>query len=236
MGLTYCLKVPGHSGQYASRIMRCRGRPRMQSNITRRLGGSPVNHRSCAPCRHGRHTAPAPSFVRRIGWRETQFAQQCAQGDVHLHVGERRADTTVDAAAERNPRGRASAPVPTNRSGLNDAASGKLSSTSWASRILTIMLVSSGMTQSPNRIRVFVRRTAAVENRPGALHFPDRGLPQFRSAGVDFLGQPRQQLWMAAQPLQLPRPLIRRLSRDRRPARSATRRRCADPRSGHRSS
>ena len=71
-----------------------------------------------------------------------------------------------------------------------------------------------------------------VENRPGALHFPDRGLPQFRSAGVDFLGQPRQQLWMAAQPLQLPRPLIRRLSRDRRPARSATRRRCADWASG----
>ena len=44
----------------------------------------------------------------------------------------------------------------------------------------------------------------AVENRPGALHLPDRGLPQFRSAGVGFLGQPRQQLGMTAQPLQRP--------------------------------
>src|SRR6476659_9748076 len=49
--------------------------------ITQRLGGSPVNHRSCTSCWHGRHTAPASSFVRRIGWRETQLAQQYAQGD-----------------------------------------------------------------------------------------------------------------------------------------------------------
>src|SRR5271170_6092775 len=79
---------------------------RSRVGITRRLGGSPVNHRSCAPCRHGRHTAPVSTFGRRIGWRKTQFAQHCAQGDVCLHVSERRADTTVDAAAERNPRHR----------------------------------------------------------------------------------------------------------------------------------
>src|SRR5271165_2020269 len=78
---------------------------RSRVSIPGRLSGPPVDHRSCAPCRHGRHTAPVPSFARCIGWRETQFAQHCAQGDVHLHVGEPCADTTVDAAAERNPRG-----------------------------------------------------------------------------------------------------------------------------------
>jgi hypothetical protein len=82
-----CAAVVGHRGRVG---------------ITRRLGGSPVRHRSCTPCRHRRYTAPASTFVRRIGWRETEFAQQCAQGNVHLHVGERRADAMVDAAAERN--------------------------------------------------------------------------------------------------------------------------------------
>ena len=55
--------------------------------------------------------------------------------------------------------------------------------------------------QPDSRLRAPCR---AVENRPGALHFPDRGLPQFGSAGVGFLSQPRQQLGMAAQPLQRP--------------------------------
>src|ERR1700749_4556620 len=70
--------------------------------ITRHLGRSLVNHRSCTPCRLGCDTAPEPSFARRIGWRETEFAQQYAQRDIHLHVSERRADAAVDTAAERN--------------------------------------------------------------------------------------------------------------------------------------
>jgi hypothetical protein len=41
---------------------------------------------------------------------------------------------------------------------VEDAASGKLSSEKWASWILNMTVVSSGMTQSPNLIRVFVRR------------------------------------------------------------------------------
>ena len=97
---------------------------------------------------------------------------------------------------------------PTNRSGLNDAASGKLPPDAWASWILAITVLPSGMTQFPNRIRFFARRNAPVENRPGALHFPDRRLPQFRSAGVDFVSQPRQQPGMSAQPLHCPGQLL----------------------------
>ena len=67
----------------------------------RRFAGKPPLVRP-VPARSP-HRASA-SFARRIGWREPEFAQQCAQGDVHLHVGERRADTAVYAAAERNPR------------------------------------------------------------------------------------------------------------------------------------
>jgi hypothetical protein len=48
--------------------------------------------------------------------------------------------------------------APTNRSGLNDAASGKLSSDACAVRILNIIAVFSGRTQSPRRIRFFVWR------------------------------------------------------------------------------
>ena len=43
----------------------------------------------------------------------------------------------------------------TNRSGLNDVASGKLSSNRCANRILNMIAVFSGITQSPNRIRYF---------------------------------------------------------------------------------
>jgi hypothetical protein len=99
MGLTYCLRVPVTAASMPVALRAAVLGHERRIRMTRRPGTSPVNHRSCAPCRHGRHTAPAPSFARRIGWRETQFAQQCAQGDVHLHVGEPRADTTVDPAA-----------------------------------------------------------------------------------------------------------------------------------------
>jgi hypothetical protein len=50
---------------------------------------------------------------------------------------------------------------PTNRSGLNDAASGKLSSDSSTSRILNTRVVFSGMTQSRKRIRALVVRMVA---------------------------------------------------------------------------
>ena len=84
---------------------------------------------------------------------------------------------------------------------LNDVASGKLSSDAFANRKLITIAVSSRMTQSPNRIRYFGAARSAVENLPRAQHFPDRGLPQFRSAGVDSLSQSRKQPRMAAQPL-----------------------------------
>ena len=48
--------------------------------------------------------------------------------------------------------------APRNRSGLNEAASGKFSSDSCASWKLTITLVPAGRTQSPKRIRSFVQR------------------------------------------------------------------------------
>ena len=48
-----------------------------------------------------------------------------------------------------------------------------------------------------------MRRVRAVDNLPRAQHFPDRGLLQLRSAGVDSLSQSRQQPSMAAQPLLL---------------------------------
>src|SRR5258708_4277140 len=87
--------------------------------VVRRLRGSSVNHCSRAARRPVGNTAPVSSFIRRIGWRETEFAQQYAQGDVHLHGGERRADATVDAAAKRNPglrlRGTAEEPVRVER-------------------------------------------------------------------------------------------------------------------------
>ena len=106
MGLTYCLKVPATAASMPAALCAAVVGQRCRVDVAPRPGGSPVNHRSCTPCRHGRHSAPARAFARRIGWREPEFAQQCAQGDAHLHVGERRADATVDAAAERNPRHR----------------------------------------------------------------------------------------------------------------------------------
>src|ERR1700738_1095334 len=100
MGLTYCLKVPVTAASMPAALRAAVVGHGCRSNVTRQLGGATVNHRSRASCRHGRHTAPTPWFIRRIGWHETQFAQKCADWDVHLHVGECRADTTVDAAAE----------------------------------------------------------------------------------------------------------------------------------------
>src|ERR1700739_3678123 len=105
MGLMYRLRALVTAASMPGALSAAVIGHRSRVSITRRPGGPPVDHRSCTPCRHGRHTAPVPSFVRRIGWRETEFAQQYAQGNVHLHGGERRADATVDAAAERNPRG-----------------------------------------------------------------------------------------------------------------------------------
>ena len=52
--------------------------------------------------------------------------------------------------------------APTNRSGLNDSASGKFSSNRWASWILIISVVPSGMTQSPSRIRFVGVRIVAL--------------------------------------------------------------------------
>src|ERR1700759_4922522 len=73
MGLMYRLRVlvtaASMPGALCAAVVGHRGRV----GITRHLGGPPVDHRSRTPCRHGRHTAPVPSFVRRIGWGGTQF-------------------------------------------------------------------------------------------------------------------------------------------------------------------
>src|SRR6478609_3936227 len=68
------------------------------------LDASPVNHGPSAPSWRDHHTAVMSPFTRCIGWREAEFAEQRAQGDVHLHIGERRADTAVHSSAEREPR------------------------------------------------------------------------------------------------------------------------------------
>ena len=57
-----------------------------------------------------------------------------------------------------------------NRSGLNDAASGKLSCDFWASRILRSSWYSPNDPVSQSDSRLFAPHRG-VENRPGALHF-----------------------------------------------------------------
>ena len=121
-----------------------------------------------------------------------------------------------------------------NRSGLNDAASGKLSSESWTSSDAEYqvgVLRNDPLPQANSRL---CAPHGGVENRPDALHFRRswpaairirrRRLP--RSAATAALD--------GGSTAPTPRPMIRRLSRDRRPARSASRRRCADPGSAHR--
>ena len=44
----------------------------------------------------------------------------------------------------------------------------------------------------------------AVEHGPGALHFPNRGLPQLAATRIGFLSQLEEQVRVAAQPLQSP--------------------------------
>ena len=55
------------------------GSRRCRVSVARYLRCPPVNHGSAAPSRRGRHTAPVTWFARRIGWREPQFAQHCAE-------------------------------------------------------------------------------------------------------------------------------------------------------------
>src|SRR5258705_3060324 len=104
MGFKYCLRAPVTAASMPGLSCAAVVRQGCRVSITRRLGGSSVNHRACAPSWHGRHATPTRSFARRIGRLETHFAQKCAQGDIHLHVGECRANATVDAAAEWYPR------------------------------------------------------------------------------------------------------------------------------------
>ena len=51
---------------------------RHRVTITQHRGRSPVHHRASAPCRRDRYTAVVTAFIRCIGWREAEFAQQCA--------------------------------------------------------------------------------------------------------------------------------------------------------------
>src|ERR1700761_8489286 len=74
MGLMYRLRVLVTAASMPGSLRAAVVGHRSRIGITRHLGGSPVNHRSCTPCRRGRHTAPVSTFVRRIGWRETEFA------------------------------------------------------------------------------------------------------------------------------------------------------------------
>ena len=89
------------------------------------------------------------------------------------------------------------------RSGLNDPASEKLSSETCAIRILEYHCGVFRKTQSPNRIASWCAAWCLREPT-GCAALPRWWPAACRSAGVDFLSQPRQQRRMPAQPLHAP--------------------------------
>ena len=173
------------------------------SESMRWLVGSPAHDRTRTLGRHGRHTTPPGLFTRGIGWHQTEFAQQHAQNDVGFQVGESRTDATVDPAAERDPRHRlggcAHVAVRIERRRVREVPFGVVRQLDADDDVGALR--KNPLAQANSRLRA---PGGAVEHRSGALHFPDRGLPQFGAAGVGFVGQSLTQVWMPAQPLQRP--------------------------------
>ena len=174
-----------------------------ESESTRRLVGPAVNGRPCTLRRHGRDATPERLLTWRIGWRETEFAQQHAQNDVRLQVGESGTDATVDAATERDPchglRGRAHVAVRVERPRVREVAFGGVSQLDADDDVGALR--KDPLAQPDSRLRSARR---SVQHRAGALHFPDRGLPQFATAGIRLVGKPLAQVWVPAQPFQRP--------------------------------
>ena len=67
------------------------------------MGAAPSDDGPAAASGRGRDTAGVNSFARGMCGAEIEFAQQCPQRHVHLHIGECGADVTPDTSAERNP-------------------------------------------------------------------------------------------------------------------------------------
>ena len=125
-------------------------------------GARRVQDRPSAMAGCGGDTARMRGLVARVGGAELELPQQGSQCHRHLHVGERSADATVGMPPPNGIQACVSGGFPTKRSGLNDPASAKLSSEACASEMLTRITYRSGMTHSPNLIRVLVRRAVPL--------------------------------------------------------------------------
>jgi hypothetical protein len=144
------------------------------------------------------------AFTGGIGGAELELAQQCAKRDGHFHVGEGRTDTATDTAAVWNPRvvvrRVADESVGFERLGVGEAVLGGVRERDAGEN--GVALRNDPLPQLDPGLR---HPNGAVDHRAGALHLPDRGLHQLGTSRVDLGGQPREQPWVAAQPLDGPR-------------------------------
>ena len=158
---------------------------------------SSVDNGAAAASWCGGDASGVSAFARGIRCAEFEFAQQRAQCDVHFHVGEGGADAAPDASAERNPgvgvRVAAEEAVRIERLGVREVLLGLVRQRDAHDH--GVMLGNDPLAQPDS----FTRHPGSrLDDRTGALHLPDRRLPQFGSPGIGFRCQPGQQPRMPA--------------------------------------